>query len=371
VVDGRTPRLLYVFDGLGAGGHVPAPLARLPENRRFFAMVADTLRKVTQYAGPGAGRWLPADAQPGRWWEDLTSGTALRHSLLSGLAVHVHQLCLLQPGRHGDAPAPGEPVATAGHSLGIFAAIVAALRLRSPRRYLEVCEQSIAFVALQLIRAHEATAPDVVGDGLLAAYRSRAGDGAPPGPMAAVNGLSLATLRERVRRHPRQAGGGVEIGVVNAPTAHVLTGRTSALVRFWLAEEAWLRGQGGTWSFLANTAPFHNGALAPAVAGVDGDRDFIGYGVTGGELTVPVHTGGVPGNLQHSTDVFRDACEQLLLRPLDWAATVRDAVERCRPDMVIDYGPGLSAGVFARACLRRHGHPARVSTVPVAVPALR
>ncbi|GAA4958525.1 ACP S-malonyltransferase [Actinoplanes utahensis] len=367
---GRDQRSLYVFDGLGAGNPSLAHLRELhrrPENARFFGALLEAIESAVDHAGDDAYRAGLHDGLPLRSWLTGTgrvSRRMLEHSVVTAVCTHFHQLCMLLPRSGRSAGASGGPVAAIGHSLGLYAAVIAAVREQSPRRYLELCRRSIAFVVLVTVRAHQIARPDDVDPAVMDRYR-RAGASMPePGPMAAVTGMAAPALRDVVERHNERLGvAAVEIGLLNSPMFHVLSGRTESLVEFWLEHRRWIDEMAGRWEFLGNTAPFHSSVLRPAIRLIEGDRRFIDYDIDAGRLTVPVYGTESARNLQGSADLFRDVAEQPLTRPLDWNAAVRGAFTSRRPDVVVDFGPGASAGLFTRLCLRESGHRTPFTTV--------
>jgi malonyl CoA-acyl carrier protein transacylase len=331
-------RPIYLFSGL-AGMQGP-PLAALralyqrPGNARYFTTAADAIAGVLDHVGEDAYR----PALPGGF--PLTAW-------LRGAAPDLYQLCLLPPAAGGGAAARGRlgPVAAIGHSMGLIGAVAAAMRITSRRRYTELCRDLIAMTALTLIRCHQ-LAPPPQGDAT---------------PMAAVRGVPAAELRAMT------AGTGVHLALTNSSRSHVLAGDPADLAALRERHAQRLAGPGVRWAYLRATAAFHTPLLAPAVRTALAERHLMTHPLRGEALAVPVYVadgsaGGV--NLQHRGDLLPDLLGHAVSRPLHWPATVRTAVEDARPDQVVDFGPGPSARLFTRECLRGSHDGLRYRSVP-------
>jgi malonyl CoA-acyl carrier protein transacylase len=351
-------RSVFLFGGLG--GREGPPLVELrelygrPENVAYFAAAFSAVHDGLELLGRAAyERHLPAGL-PLRDWLGGAAAPGSGHlasSIVDGVCTHIYQLCLLQP-------RTGRPaVAALGHSLGMYAAVVAAMGLTDRRAFIRACRASITMLVLTLVRAHEVAGDHRIDPEHAREYLTRARATTPPGPMAGISGLGLAEVRAMVDAHNRRAGAGViEVGLVNGSRSHVLTGRPAALVELWLANEERLSRPGARWFFLSTTAPFHSSLLEPAVRRLATDGLAIGR-LAGGDLRMPVYgTQPVP-NLQRSTDLYLDLAWQSLCRPLDWLAVLARTVADHAPDAALYFGPGLSAQVFTRTYLRDAGHP--------------
>ncbi|MFI9815826.1 ACP S-malonyltransferase [Saccharothrix variisporea] len=333
-------RSLLLFDGLGGAGDslVPALRALLgrPENASFRHAVCRAVDAALEYLGPDA----PASGLPLEKWLDGLDPPPL-DSTAAGVCLHVHQLCGLQPTGRGDDGAVG----ALGHSLGLQAAIVAGLGAVRPDEFLRLAAASVRLVAISLVRAHQVGPP---------------ADDVPTGPMAAITGLTRDELARRVE------GTGVVVGLVNAPTAHVLSGPADALAA--LRDDPAFDGNGVRWSFLPNTVPFHTPALAPVVERVRADLDAVGPWPAPDRLALPIYAGDAPRDLRAADDLVDEYLHQVFTRPIDWPAAVDHAVADSRTTRVLDHGPGAGARRFARECLgarvrfdpvRRPGPPDR------------
>ncbi|MER7487708.1 hypothetical protein ABTY20_17715 [Streptomyces sp. NPDC126497] len=341
-------RRLYLFSGM-AGVQGP-PLAALralyarPENARYFTAATEAVARVLDHVGPDAyRRELPGGIPLTAWLRgDPPDAGALEHSIVDGLCAHIYQLCLLQPavGRaDGDRPAP---VAAIGHSLGLIGAMAAGLGVSGRRPYTALCHDLIAMTALALIRCHQLTPP-------------RKGAATP---MAAVTGVPAEELRALAADSP------VHLALTNSGRSHVLAGDPADLAGFRAEHARRLAEPGVGWTYLRSTAPFHTPLLEPAVRATLEERHFMTFPLTGDRLAVPVYVADAPVNLQHRGDLLPDVLAHAVCRPLDWPGTVRAAVEDCRPDQIVDFGPGPSARVFTRETLRDGHHGLRYRSVP-------
>ncbi|MDT0269444.1 hypothetical protein RM844_24485 [Streptomyces sp. DSM 44915] len=341
-------RQLFLFSGL-AGVQGP-PLAALralyerPENARYFTAAAEAVASVLDHVGADAyRRELPGGIPLTDWLRGATPDEgALEHSLVDGLCATIYQLCLLQPAVGGPAADRPTPVAAIGHSIGLIGAMVAGYRLASRRRYTVLCHDLIAMTTLTLVRCHQLAPP-------------RAAEATP---MAAVGGVPVGELRELVADSP------VHLALANSGRSHVLAGEPAELAAFRARHARRLAEPGVRWAYLRSTAPFHTPLLAPAVRAALAERHFMTVPLTGEELAVPVYVADAPVNLQHRGDLLPDVLAQSVCRPLDWPGTVRAAVDGCRPDQVVDFGPGSSARVFTRESLRGSHEGLRYRSVP-------
>lgn len=329
------------------------PLAALqalyarPENAPYFATAAEAIACALDLAGPDAyRRELPGGIPLTAWLRGVPPDAgALEHSIVDGLLAHTYQLCLLQPaiGRVGGGRP--SPVAAIGHSMGLIGAVAAGQRLSSRRSYLALCRDLIAMTALTLIRCHQ-LAPPSAGETT---------------PMAAVLGVPTAELRELL------AGSPVHLALTNSGRSHVLAGAPADLAAFLAAHAGRLAEPGVRWAYLRSTAPFHTPLLAAAVRAALEQRHIMALPLTGDRLAVPVYVADAPVNLQHRDDLLPDLLAYSVYRPLDWPGTVRAAIDDCRPDQVLDFGPGTSARVFTRDSLRGSQENLRYRSIPAPV----
>ncbi|GAA3464016.1 hypothetical protein GCM10018963_60290 [Saccharothrix longispora] len=345
-------RSLLLFDGLGGNNDTLTTTLRTlrarPENTAFFAAVGQALDAAAEYLGPIA---LPGGL-PLEKWLDGVEPPAL-DSTAAGVCVHVHQLCHLQPTAWG----PGDGVVAAlGHSIGLQAAVVAGLRPARLDEFLALVTASVKLVLVSLVRAHQ-IAPDPAPGPDHAAHQAdgRGSRGAAPGPMASVTGLAHDELRDLLTGTP------VTLGLVNAPTTHVLGGPTAALLA--LRRHPAFDRPGVNWAFLPNTIPFHTPALEPVVDRVRADADFTGPWPTPDRLAVPVYATDGPRNLQHTDDLVDEYLRQVFVHPIDWPRAVNHAVADAGATRVLDCGPGAGARRFTRESLH-----ARVRFEPVRQP---
>jgi malonyl CoA-acyl carrier protein transacylase len=355
---------MLLFDGLGGttGNLLPAlrGLRADPANAAFFDTAFRALDEVTGHLdpaerdrfgppGPALRRWLdPAVALPA----GLPPG-----SVAEGICLHLHQACLVQPIHPAD---PGA-VAALGHSIGLLAALLAGFRLRRMDDFLAASAVCLRLVALTLIRGQQAADGPPPTAGALAGYRPRRG--APPGPMAAVTGLTGPEVHALLARH-QGAAGPLSVSLANAPRAHVLSGPTAELLDFHLAHAGEFERAGVGWAFLYNTIPFHSPLLAPAARRVARERALVGALPGGDRLRLPVYATDAPRDLRDSPDLVTEFLEQVLVRPIAWAAVTRHAVTESAVDRILDHGPGAGARRFTKECLRGHSPQLRIESLP-------
>jgi malonyl CoA-acyl carrier protein transacylase len=326
------------------------PLAALralyarPENARYFTTAAEAVAGVLDHVGADAyRRELPGGIPLTAWLRGESPDAAvLDHSIVDGLCAHLYQLCLLQPaigGADGDRPAP---VAAIGHSLGLIGAVVAGYRITSRRQYTAFCHDMITMTALALIRCHQLAPP-------------RTGEATP---MAAVTGMPAEELSALTQDSP------VHLALANSGRSHVLAGDPADLAGFRARNARRLAEAGVRWAYLRSTAPFHTPLLNAAVRATLEDRRLMTYPLTGDRLHLPVYVADAPVNLQHRGDLLPDVLAHAVCRPLDWPGTVRAAIDGCRPDRIVDFGPGPSARVFTRESLRGSRNGLRYRSIP-------
>ena len=339
-------RDLYLFSGM-AGMQGP-PLAALralyarPENARYFTTAAEAVAGVLDHVGADAyRRELPGGIPLTDWLRGASpDAAALDHSIVDGLCAHLYQLCLLQPAiGDGDRPTP---VAAIGHSLGLIGAVVAGLRITSRRQYTALCHDMITMTTLTLIRCHQAAPP-------------RTGEATP---MAAVTGLPAEELRALAEDSP------VHVALANSGRSHVLAGDPAGLAGFRARHARRFADTGVRWAYLRSTAPFHTPLLHAAVRAALEDRHLMTSTLTGDRLALPVYVADAPVNLQDRGDLLPDVLAHAVCRPLDWPGTVRAAIDGCRPDRIVDFGPGPSARVFTRESLRGSHNGLRYRSIP-------
>ncbi|KXK61591.1 hypothetical protein AWW66_12665 [Micromonospora rosaria] len=355
---------MLLFDGLGGatGNLLPAlrGLRAGPENAAFFDTVFRALDEVADHLDPAErDRFGPAGLALRRWLDpgSPTPAGLPPNSVAEGICLHVHQACLLQPTRPAD---PGT-VAALGHSVGLLAALLAGFRLRRPDEFLATAAACLRLVAVTLIRGQQAADGPPPTAEALAGYQSQRG--APPGPMAALTGLTDPELRALLTGH-QGAGGPLVVGLANAARAHVLSGPTAALLDFHRAHADGFARTGVTWVFLHNTIPFHSPALAPAARRVTRDRALIGELPGGDRLRLPVYATDAPRDLREAPDLVTEFLDQVLVRPIGWEAVIRYAVTDSAADRILDHGPGAAARRYAKECLRDHSRRIRFESVP-------
>ncbi|MCX4751654.1 hypothetical protein OG455_40175 [Kitasatospora sp. NBC_01287] len=372
-------RTLLLFDGLGGScADLITDLReryRQPENRAFFSAVCEAVECALDHVGGETYRRLLPAGLPLRSWLRAPAAppVAPSDSISAGVCTHALQLCQLQP--TGRQAVPGATaVGALGLSLGLQAAIVAGLDARRPGTFLDLCGRSMRLVVLALVRGHQLTAADTVDPALVGRYARGRPGAQPPAPMASVTGVGHRALAEAVARHntrhntrrpaPATAGRAVEVGLVASPRTQLLSGHTEDLLDFHFAHQRLLDGPGAGWSFLRNTLPFHSARLAPAVRWDARDRGFLGAGPSGAQLRFPVYATDAPRDLRESPDLSAEFVNLMLVRPVDWPATVAHVMDASAPERAIDFGPGPAARMFTRDCLRPGGRRLRFDSGP-------
>ncbi|WP_033218927.1 ACP S-malonyltransferase [Kitasatospora phosalacinea] len=345
-------------------------LFRQQQNSRFFASAFAGVEAALEIVGRAeCARFLPGGL-PVRDWlagsDDRPVPAAALGSVAEGVLLHLYQLCVLQPGPGNPLARAGglRPVGAVGHSLGSYAAVFSALPVEGRREYAAAAGRSIAQVTVALLRCHQVAPAAPRPDGELLRRHAALGPGAGvPGAMAAVVGPRRPALDEAIGRSGDGPGGRVEIGLVNSPTFHVLTGGAEALMRLRLAEGGLFERPGTRWTYLGATAPFHSTVLASAMPLIGRDVDRNWQPVKGDGLTMPVYGTGTPANLQFSPHVLHEVAEQQMCRTFDWPAVVDAATADPAPDLVLDIGPGASAAALTRSRLRESGSAARFTSL--------
>ncbi|MEU1603000.1 hypothetical protein [Micromonospora matsumotoense] len=346
-------RTLALFDGIGGhqGNLLPtlAALYAQPENTLFFDRMFRALDDLRDHLGPVPEPVVPAAGRLRRW---LTAPATAPHtvtddSVVAGICVHLIQLCDLQPQR----AALDTVTAAIGHSIGLQAAIVAGLRPKRTDAFLALAETSLKLVALSLARGHQTTTGHAVPTDLAARYATHGDPRQRPAPMALISGLPRAELAALVERYRRDTRRSVSVSLVNTPTTGVLSGHTADLLHFHAHHEPVFRDGPAKWTFLTNTLPFHSPHLAPAADQVRRDRDFLGALPTADELRIPVYAADAPRTLPPDADLLDEFLDQVLVRPVDWAAASVHAVTDAGITTVLDCGPGPAARRFTRECL--------------------
>ncbi|WP_067499690.1 hypothetical protein [Actinoplanes sp. TFC3] len=333
-------RTLVLFDGLGGNNDkLLSALAALyaePANAAYFHCVFAALDQVRER--------FAAEATPApvhllnlrQWLEKPGTVPAdpLCNSIAAGICVVVHQLCRLQPARRLGA---GPVVAALGYSIGLQAALVCGLRLRRLDAFLDAVTWSIRLVASSLIRAHHLTAEH---------------SASPASPMALLSGTSRQDVQEAVEAYNKVRPQALTVGLVNSRSVQVVSGPAPDLLDFHRVHGPELIRTGATWSFLANTIPFHSPALAEAVRQVHADRAFIGGSPTGPDLQLPVYAMDRAGNLQDAGDLMTEFLDQVFLRRVEWETAISHAISDADIERIVDCGPGVSARRFSRECMQ-------------------
>lgn len=237
--------------------------------------------------------------------------TFLRRTDNAQLATFVLEMVILHELREV-LPAAARPLVCAGHSLGEYAALVAAGVL--------TFDDGVRLVAAR-------------------GTAMRAACAAEPGTMAVVVGLP-AEETEAAAAAVRAEGGRVWVANLNSPQQSVLSGaqadvaRCSALLGAQEAARIVSIPVGGA---------FHTPLMAPAAAGlrtVLRTTAFLpGHAPVVANLDARVH---------HGRDNWPAILERQLTSPVRWTESVRTMADELYCDMVVEVGPGRALTGLAR-----------------------
>ena len=370
-------RALLLFDGLGISAVEVIRRLRhfyaMGEFRDFLGLAAVELDKVFDYAHSTGIPDVSREFDLREWLAgpQLPPATTAENSVVAALVGHIYQLCLLQP--QVRLSRDGNHVAALGHSLGLHAAVVAALEVRRAEEFAEVGARSIRLLAMGLLRVHQVAA-EPPASALARQYAAANPWLARPAPMAALTGVSSSQVRELLDEwhatceRADEARIPLVLGLINSPRMQALSGSTDDLLHFYFKTQgtAWQGKQ--TWSFIPGTAPFHNPGLEAALRLLRDDMDFVGPGTPGTEFRFPVYATNGTGDLALHEDPAVEVTRLSAVEAVDWPSTVDQAMRAHEPDLLLDFGPGVAALAFTRDCLRAQRQ--RVRTVSAQQPFL-
>ncbi|MGW0548611.1 ACP S-malonyltransferase [Streptomyces altiplanensis] len=236
---------------------------------------------------------------------------ALRRTDNAQLATFVLEMVILHEVRHA-LPAAKRPVVCAGHSLGEYAALVAA--------------GIIGFDdGVRLVTAR--------GEAMRAACATE------PGTMAVVLGLSPG-LVEQAAAGVREDGGRVWVANLNSPQQSVVSGESGAVAR--CAEAAQALGALRIVSIPVGGA-FHTPLMRPAahafVRAAQAAEFRPGHAPVVANVDARPHRG---------TDAWPQRLGQQITGPVRWAESVRTMADELYCDMFVEIGPGRTLTGLAR-----------------------
>jgi [acyl-carrier-protein] S-malonyltransferase len=215
------------------------------------------------------------------------------------------------------------PSAAAGHSVGEYAALLAAGSIRF--------EEALPVVRLR-------------GELMAAAVADT------PGAMAAIIGLTLSEVQEICAA--ASAGGVVEPSNMNAPTQIVVSGETGAV----LATMELAKGRGGRAVRLNVSAPFHCSLMAPVRTALGSAIDALHIK----DPRVPVVANATGGYVRTAGEI-KEALLDQVASPVRWTETVRLLLDHGHRSFV-EVGPGKVLAGLIRAVDRS------ATVMPAAVP---
>ncbi|MEV5612338.1 ACP S-malonyltransferase [Streptomyces sp. NPDC052225] len=260
----------------------------------------------------------------------------LRRTDNAQLATFVLEMVILTELRQA-LPAAGRPTVCAGHSLGEYAALVAA--------------GVLGFAdGVRLVTAR--------GEAMRAACAAR------PGTMAVVLGLPAADL-EQAADEVRAEGGQVWVANLNSPQQTVLSGAADGVARCAaLAEE---RGATRVVPIPVGGA-FHTPLMAPAARSLTATlaRTELLHGFA------PV-VANVDARPRRGADDWRALLREQLTAPVRWTDSVRTMADELHCDMFVEVGPGRTLTGLARKIAPQVSRltvsePGQLPAVPSPVP---
>ncbi|MFD0062933.1 ACP S-malonyltransferase [Streptomyces sp. NPDC056690] len=260
----------------------------------------------------------------------------LRRTDNAQLATFVLEMVILSELRQV-LPAAGRPLVCAGHSLGEYAALVAAGVIGF--------EDGVRLVAAR-------------GE----AMRKACADA--PGTMAVVLGLSAGEL-EKAAAYVREGGGRVWVANHNSPQQTVLSGEAEAVER--CSAVAVELGAARVVSIPVGGA-FHTPLMAPAA--VSFERTLAGTEFLHGFAPVVANVDACP---YRGSDGWPELLRRQLTSPVRWTDSVRTMADELHCDMFVEIGPGRTLTGLARKTAPRVsrltvGEPGQLPAVPTPLP---
>ncbi|MGW0562005.1 ACP S-malonyltransferase [Streptomyces sp. NPDC003016] len=236
---------------------------------------------------------------------------ALRRTDNAQLATFVLEMVILHEVRHA-LPAARRPVVCAGHSLGEYAALVAA--------------GIVGFDdGVRLVTAR--------GEAMRTACATE------PGTMAVVLGLSPEVV-EQAAAGVRDDGGRVWVANLNSPQQSVISGESGSVAR--CAEAAQARGALRIVSIPVGGA-FHTPLMRPAAHAFA--RAALSAEFRPGYAPVVANVDARP---HRGTDAWPHRLGQQITGPVRWAESVRTMADELYCDMFVEIGPGRTLTGLAR-----------------------
>jgi [acyl-carrier-protein] S-malonyltransferase len=218
-----------------------------------------------------------------------------------------------------------EPVAVAGHSLGEYAALVAA----------DVLDWTDA---LRLVRRR--------GE-LMAAVNETT-----PGTMAVALGVTAPVVERLCAEAAAATGGVVEVANYNEPTQTVVSGEVEAVAEFMRRAKAELPADGKIKK-LDVGAPFHCSLMAPVEQEFAAELETVEFR----DPAIPV-VANATGDFVTTGVQAREALRRQLAGPVRWTATLTTLVD-AGVSTFAEVGPGkVLTGICRRTYPELECHPA-------------
>ncbi len=363
-VDTGAARVALTF--AGQASEYIEPLAAMAARSPAVARLVDAVHQRLQ----GHLEELPATERalfgPGldlRAWlqspESRPSADALAQSNISQPLIFTAQVAaLLDLGERGLGPSALNPIAAAGHSQGVMAAVFAAEAWGRPGEIQRAADFA-GWLFWQGVRMHQCTVPAALPPAATA--RALADGMRAPTPMAAIAGLTDAELAGAIRDT------GITHSLVNGRLRHAVSGEPEALERLRLTLRAGFdarsaarkRGRHGgrlpepSWEYLPVSGAYHSPSMAPGLTRTLEDLARLGIVVDGADLAFPVLDPSTGAPLPRSGDLVPCLLQLQFLEPVRWTSCVA-ALPELGVTHVLDLGPGDGVLRLTAAALRGH-----------------
>eukprot|EP00937_MAST-01D_sp_MAST-1D-sp2_P000637 g637.t1 len=260
---------------------------------------------------------------------------------LVGALHFVHHATVLHRAGLDPAAFAARVAGATGHSQGLAsAAVVGAAKTLAQLRSLAA--ECLLYMLWHGIRCHEAALSPQ------AAFTSAAALQMGVTPMlllAQLQADEVRSLLDDVNAAKASAGARkIEVSLVNAPNALVLTGPSSALAELQVALRCRFPPP-FRCRFLPVSAPFHHSGLAPAAAKIKQDVRRLGLGLAtqladGSALAFPVYSTADGRNLQGTRNLLDHLIDLQCCVPLEWLAATSTAAADAGVVHILDMGPG-------------------------------
>lgn len=364
--------LTFAGQGADALGELAELWRDYPSVRPWICAASDGM---TQWAQAQPFRWSGLHGRPldvRSWLADPSTrppAAWLASSAISQPLIFLVQLCrwqTLQQAGMGDALATGGLALLTGHSQGMMPALLIA---ESPQGEvsLERMLQYLHYMLWQGLHMAQSAGQAATASGEAT-------------PMAAISGPNAKLLQGEIDRLNKilPANDRLMLALHNTPTRHVVSAAPVRLLQLQAAlqaradQEPKLKRQGKyagkptifVWEWLSVGAPFHSDHMAQGLAAMRRTVAEIEFSLSAKALRVPVLSPNTLLLYNDATDLCEEAMQDQFVRPVQWYATIRRAIEVAQAEIVIDLGPTDGVAKLSRASLRGAG----IEVVAAAVP---